>query len=373
MGAEVDVSGVEGTRIIDADAHVAIPPELYAERLPARLRARAPRMLTLEGGRHFWLIEGRLAPKPIGRGAGTPNGFNGEGLGAQDYQLSNIPGRLADMDREGVWAQVLYPDLILVNPGIEDPEVAAEVARIYNDHAAERTAAAPERLLRVAVVALQDAAEAARELRRCVVELGCVGAVIPALVGDRLLNHRDFEPFFEEAERLGTPIAVHGVNGVYDVPWQDLFETYFGSRLVSVPMQYMVALGSVFEGQMLERYPSLRWGFFEAGGIGWVPYWIGRLDEHLARRERSAVPASEYVAQGRLVFSCEPDEMDLAETARAVGDHCILYASDYPHGDSKWPHTVDALRAIPGLSEESQERILGGNAARFYTRLTVAA
>jgi len=48
-----------------------------------------------------------------------------------------------------------------------------------------------------------------------------------------------------------------------------------------------------------------------------------------------------------------------------VGDKCIMYASDYPHGDSKWPETVSRIRSA-GLSAEAQERILGANAARLY-------
>ena len=49
----------------------------------------------------------------------------------------------------------------------------------------------------------------------------------------------------------------------------------------------------------------------------------------------------------------------------AVGDKCIMYASDYPHGDSKWPETVSRIRKA-GLSVETQNRILGDNAARLY-------
>jgi predicted TIM-barrel fold metal-dependent hydrolase len=73
------------------------------------------------------------------------------------------------------------------------------------------------------------------------------------------------------------------------------------------------------------------------------------------------------------VFSCEPDEAALPQVVDALGDGCIMYASDYPHGDSKWPNTVSALRSIPGLTEQAQERILGTNAARFYQGLAVTA
>jgi predicted TIM-barrel fold metal-dependent hydrolase len=131
-------------------------------------------------------------------------------------------------------------------------------------------------------------------------------------------------------------------------------------------MVAVVSMASLFQGHMLERYPHVRFGFFEAGGCGCVPYWTERLDEQIAARSKQDTPASDFIRQGRLFFSCEPDEQRLAEVVAAVGNQSIMYASDYPHGDTKWPHTVSALRAIPGLEERSQQRILGENAARFY-------
>jgi predicted TIM-barrel fold metal-dependent hydrolase len=358
--------------IIDADAHVSIPDDLFVSKLPASLRARAPRAVQLPEGR-FWLIDGRLAPRPGGRGAGSPRGFAAVGPpGTQDTFCDNIPGRLADMDREGINVAVIYPELIVVNPDIEDPDVASAVSRVYNDHLAARCASAPDRLKRVAVVALQDPTEAARELRRAITELGCVGAVVPPLLGDRLLDHRDFAPFFEEANRLEAPIAVHAVTGVYSMPWQDLFDSQFGSRIVAMPMSYIVSLVGLFSGRMMEHYPKVRFAFLEAG-CSWAPYWVDRIDDSLREREPDRVLASEYVRQGRIAFSCEPDEAALPRTVEALGDGGIMYASDYPHGDSKWPHTVSSLRAIPGLPEASLQRILSDNAARFYHGLAVPA
>jgi predicted TIM-barrel fold metal-dependent hydrolase len=70
--------------------------------------------------------------------------------------------------------------------------------------------------------------------------------------------------------------------------------------------------------------------------------------------------------EGRLFFGCEPDEPDLAEVASKLGDGCLLYSSDYPHGNAKWPNTVRMIRETAGLSEEAKEKILGRNAVRFY-------
>ena len=43
-----------------------------------------------------------------------------------------------------------------------------------------------------------------------------------------------------------------------------------------------------------------------------------------------------------MIVSCEPGEKSLPYVASSIGDQCIMYASDYPHPDSKWPNTVAA-------------------------------
>ena len=124
---------------------------------------------------------------------------------------------------------------------------------------------------------------------------------------------------------------------------------------------------SLFQGHMLERYPGVRFGFFEAGGCGWVPYWTERLDEQIAARSKQDTPASEYIRQGRLFFSCEPDEQGLGDVVAAVGDGSIMYASDYPHGESHFPDSVSLVLDWP-MSTERKRKLLWDNAVRFYAR-----
>jgi hypothetical protein len=91
-----------------------------------------------------------------------------------------------------------------------------------------------------------------------------------------------------EASALGIAIAIHAVTGVYSMPWQDLFSNNFGAHMVAMPLAYMVALTSIFDGNMMERYPKIRLSFME-GGCGWAPYWIRRLDILRLARENSTM------------------------------------------------------------------------------------
>jgi predicted TIM-barrel fold metal-dependent hydrolase len=136
---------------------------------------------------------------------------------------------------------------------------------------------------------------------------------------------------------------------------------------------------SLVGGGIADLFPNLRFGLLETG-CGWLPYWIERMDEMHERgekdprmydgilnrkRPRNRTKPSELFAQGRMVVSCEPGEIMLPAVIAACGDQCIMYASDYPHGDSKWPETVSRIRSA-GFSEITEKRILGENAARLY-------
>ena len=136
-------------------------------------------------------------------------------------------------------------------------------------------------------------------------------------------------------------------------------DEYGGTELVQVP----------FGTGVLERHPSLRVAFLEAGG-GWVPYWLERLDEHVVcyggYAPQMRLTPSEYFARQCWV-SFEGNEHTLPLLAPLVGTDRIVWGSDYPHADSTFPGATAALRhTIATLDAETQARILGKNAAALY-------
>ena len=100
--------------IIDADGHTHIPQEVFDNYLDKEFYRNRPRFVTFDDGRGFYLIEGRLVTKPFGWGPGTPGSIAAIRRGrleVKDHDLSNIPGRLADLDLEGIDLQVIYPNV----------------------------------------------------------------------------------------------------------------------------------------------------------------------------------------------------------------------------------------------------------------------
>ena len=106
-------------------------------------------------------------------------------------------------------------------------------------------------------------------------------------------------------------------------------------------------------------------------GVEWVPYWLDRMERFYKQppggAKKSDLPARnprEYVAAGRVCFSCELDEARIGMVAEAIGHDCILYSSDLPHA-----HRVfDAIALFRGrrdVPETTKAKILA-NGARFF-------
>lgn len=317
-------------------------------------------------------------------------------------QSIRVPGghdpdaRIADMDRDGIDAAVLYPSFAMFFgpldpiPAFRDVEFVTDCQRAYNDWVAEYCAAHPTRLFAMAAVPLQDVDRAVAETRRAVEALGLQGVFIrPSAYVDELpLNHSVYDPFWAVCQDLEVPVGLHP--GVHvDTPGacrkfglvaesenmmvtnMAMDELHGGSGLgqaVGNTVDMVVTLGRLLMGGVCERFPRLRFLFLESGG-GWVPTQLERMDEQvkafpLEKRWLRLLP-SEYFARQCWV-SFEPDEWNLAACAEHLGTDRVLWASDYPHPEFR-PEVVKDLRtAIADLAEPDQRRILGANAITAY-------
>jgi len=328
--------------IVDADAHVRDRDEEYRARLPEALRARP------------------LFP--------TPNWDRtlGGTLGQRVYTPEE---HLRDMAIEGIGIQVLFPTQGLDLMRIRETELAVALCRAYNDFVAEFCSRAPDRLAAVAMMPMQDAAAATRELHRAVAERGLVGAMVPAFLPHHNLADRSYDDFYAEAQRLDVPVLVHALGDETEI---QRFDNFLSVHTVGHPVDIMCAVVTYFVAGVPERFPELRLGFLEAG-VGWVPWWLDRLDEEYEFRAHEApllkAKPSEYLKTGRYFFSCEPDERMLGRVVDEIGDDLIIFASDYPHWDGTFPNAVRKLRDRDDLSETSKRKILGENALRLYPAL----
>ena len=351
-------------RIIDADGHVAESPSLAMEamqRWPDRISLNAP-------GKPGLIIEGRKYPEDRGPGAGCPSEH---GLSsASDINCRSAAGVLGDADRDHIDTMVLYPSLGLCVPSIEEPELAAGFARLYNQWIADFCASAGGRLCGVAVTPVEHG-QVAIDVMREAKDLGLVATLVPPALKTRNLDHPDLDPFYAAAVDLQMPLGVHGAPGIH-LPkiGVDRFTNYIQVHCVSFPFDQMTAMTALVSGGVFDRHPGLRVAFLEAG-VGWVPFFIDRLHEHFEKRGDWIAGGwqrepEEYLHAGNIWVTCEPEEPILPGVIDVLGADFIMFASDYPHWDGEWPHSTKHLRTRSDIRDDVRMKIGGLNAQRFY-------
>jgi predicted TIM-barrel fold metal-dependent hydrolase len=356
----------QGLYVIDADAHAVEGGELFGEiltRFPDQVRPA-------EGGVLAMMIEGRQYPQFSGPGAGCPpeHGLTT----AEGVDPKTVEGVLANADTDGIDEMVLFPSFGLCVPTIRDPELAGGIARLYNRWAAEFCAKARGRLHGVAVVPMEHVDDAVAVMTEAK-DLGLVCTIVPPALVDRNLDHPDMDGFYAAAVDLDMALGVHGAPGIH-LPklGVDRFDNYIQVHCISFPFDQMTAMTALVSGGVFERHPRLRVAFLEAGA-GWLPWFVERLHEHYESRGDWVPrgwqrPPEEYVAAGNVRVTCEPDEGTLPSIVDALGDDCVMFASDYPHWDGAWPHATSELRqhAEGRLSDAALAKVAGTNARAFF-------
>jgi predicted TIM-barrel fold metal-dependent hydrolase len=353
--------------LISADDHLdihAMPPDLWSSRLPAEWRDRGPRVEELSDG-PYWFCDGRRI-SPSGR---KETGF----IAAHEhgFRPGQVGARLEDMDRDGVHAQVVYgPTCTQLQ--ITDAGLHEQVARVYNDWAAEFQREAPERLILLPDLPSYDPQVARRELERCA-KLGHKGAIVSSTLGrGKPLYDADWADFWDAAQEIGIPIHAHltAAGGLHSLEMK-LGSWEMPAAVAVVPMQLDELLSGLLFSGTLEKRPDVKFVLGEAG-LGWIPYVIERCDHELHKYGskiqdyKIGMLPSEIFA--RQVFTTYEDEQIGVELIPRIGVDNVMWASDYPHGDSTWPHSRKALAESP-LAEHGPEvlhKVTCTNAARVY-------
>ena len=355
--------------VIDADGHVQEKYIRWEDYLEEPYRSQAPRVVKDNSGVDFLMVEGKLWPKPSGPGVGNV----GAGYSRRPQATTGMADpvqRIKDMDLEGIDTAVLFGTNVFLSLAYyEDADNACALARAYNDWLAEYCSQDRDRLKGVALVPIQEPLEAAKEPRRCVTELGFVAVGTPAhsTAGGNLDNPA-LRPFFAAAEELDVPVCIH-VGAGRPAAGTERSTNAFFNHVITHPFEQMIGALCIVAGGILEEFPRLRVAFLEAGA-GWVPYWIERMDEHYEYMQ-PAVPwlkktPGEYMRSEQVFYSFEPDEQTLPFVLDFVGHDRLVFASDYNHGDCKFPHTVSSMLERKDLPEGAMNRIMNENARRLY-------
>jgi len=364
--------------IVDCDAHVMEPADLWQRYLEPRFRDRAIRIVVDNGIEQLVIGETVvLSARLAGLGGAhldRQRVFSGEltyadGCPPASYDTQ---ARVELQDAWGVDVGVLFPTIGILPFPEDDPVLANAYCRAYNRWQHDFSRPIRRRVAPIAVVNWHDVDEAARELDWCI-DVGFRGLFVPpeTVAGLRPAAAR-FDPLWRRCEEAGIPACLHVIVrfGGAAVPFAAWHATtpgpVFGFGL-GAPGQLIPALTSLVLDGLFVRFPALKLVAVEAG-CGYAAYLMDRLDEKY-RFFSGLAPLperpSEYIRRN-CYFVAEPEERTIGAMLDLVGEDRILWGSDFPHVDA----TLEAPRlireSIAGLSAARQRAVLGDNAARVF-------
>lgn len=357
---------------IDADTHVVESEDVWAyfdsDGLARPILAIVPEPRTGKSQTR-WVIDGKLIPKPEGRGSqglATPP-LEGESGDAGDVlwswrSLADPVGRAADHKARGVDVQVVFPTIFLADL-TEDPALQVALAHAYNRFMADRWSKAQESLRWAAVLPFRSVADAVTEAEYAASH-GAVGILFHGVEGDRSLGDPYFHPIYGAAERLGLAICVHtGPGSPTILNLQDnRFTRNFGQNRV-LPL---IGFHDLVFTRVPELFPQLRIGFLEASA-SWVPFLLHFFRRAAKRSGRDrAFFGPQLFEDYRIYVACESDE-DIPYLAEHIGWDHLMIGSDYAHTDqSAELEIVETISTRPDIDAANRHKMLEDNPARFY-------
>ena len=387
---------MQNVSIVSTDGHAVLPAELWPDYLERRFHEYLPALRADDeiNRRSMYPLNDAMM-LPALDVFDTDGVYRAEGWkGAWDADV-----RLAELDREGVAAELVYHGFFRVadlgfsvmNATYPDDLVDAG-ARAHNRWAFDTFSARSDRFLLVGAIGTARDLDAAIAEIDWIADHGFVGSYAPGflgIAGAPPLDDAYWDPFWARCAERDVAMIVHGGYGLaqgyafdqivitcnkVDAEGGDdrdlvmaLAEGIFSERFFS-DLQHRQAMWRLMLGGVFDRHPKLKLMLAEVRA-DWLPETLAHLDsvydEHRAdlasRRKPSEWWESNCLAGVSFMHKAEVEIRD------HIGVDHMTFGRDYPHAEGTWPNTVDYLRDLfAGVSETDVRKILGENAIRFF-------
>jgi len=277
--------------------------------------------------------------------------------------------RIPHMDSQNIRMQILsYTSLI----GDYVPAAeAVRIAREANDLLSQRIKAHPDRFRAMATLPLADPVAAAKELERCVRELGFVGVLLYGQFKGHWLDEPLFLPIFEKAAELDVPVYLHPAlinpqvqQAMYMSP---AYSAVTGAELSSAAIgwHYDVGIQTVrlILAGLFDRLPTLKvisghWGEN-------IPMFLDRMNHQLTPDMTGLQHEFAYYYHRNIYLTPSGimSDINLRTMVELMGADHILYAEDYPY---EQPSDFYDFLMHSSLTDEQKQLIAYKNAERIY-------
>ncbi len=259
-----------------------------------------------------------------------PSWWGWQTRNTRDRATSHLPRLLYErLDEMGIDYSILYPSTTLGLIDIDDPELAAPVARAVNSWLADLFRPYSDRLTVGAIIPMVTPDVAVAELRYAVGDLGFKTAVISGYATRHLgdssamprpyrLDHYgidsayDYDPVWAACVELGVAPVSHSAHQHHRVSRSP--SSYVYNHIGGLATSHESLAKSLFLGGVTRRFPTLRIGFLE-GGVAWAASLFADLIGHWEKRN------------GEAIQDLDPDRLDvdaLMEFMAEYGDEAVL-------------------------------------------------
>ncbi len=376
-------------RVISADSHLDLNPEVWAHRVPAKWRDRAPKRVTMANGSDAVVCDGS-EPNTIGltRNVGVPF----EELPFQIPKFSEPVGngtpqlRVQEQDRDGIDAEVMFTwtDQMLRNA--KDDELYLALVHAYNEYIAEEyVSVAPDRLFPQGTIPTTGIDDAVREIEHCA-RLGFKGATLTAFPSGHGYPTPEDDRFWAAALDCRMALAKHGggrfrgrrgdppflyphENTSTDNHKDDALSLLFANSNSTPYAVMQLAYAGVWD-----RFPTLEMYFAETM-CGWLPFSLFMVDDNYRRYQPMIKEfwgmddlerkPSDYVKEHALWGTLyDPVGVQMRDPATT---NTIMFSTDFPHAAGDWPNSQKVIDDMfAGVPEDEKHMMLAGNAVRYF-------
>ncbi|HVN84393.1 MAG TPA: amidohydrolase family protein [Candidatus Binatia bacterium] len=365
--------------LVSVDDHVVEPRNMFDQHLASDWKPKAPRVVRKADGSDVWVFAGEQIPN-IGLNAvvGRPReeyGMEPTSFDQLRKGTYDIHERVRDMNVNGVLASLCFPSF----PGLcgalffrqPDKQLALTMLRAYNDwHIDEWCDTYPGRFIPLSLSPFWDPQLMADEVRR-VAKKGCRAVTFtesPDAHGLPSFHNRHWDPFWKACSDEGTVVCIHIGSGS-GMKFSSM-DAPVDVMITVQPIACVNCAADLLWSRVLKEFPHLRIAMSE-GGIGWIPYFLERADyvhdrHHCwTHQDFGGKRPSEIWRQH--VITCFIDDPVGISNRHGVGIDTITWECDYPHSDTTWPKSPEALaRCFEGVSDEDVNKITHQNALRFF-------
>ena len=341
--------------LVSIDDHIIEPADMFDNHMPEKYKDRAPKMVQSPEGLDQWIIEGQVTGTTgLSAVVSWPNdewGFDPTGMAEMRPGCYDVHERVRDMDANGIFASMNFPTVIGFNCSqlahIADDDLRSAIISAYNDwHIEDWCGPYPGRLIPQGVVNLWNVDAAVAEVNR----LGKRGVTAisfpetPYVMGLPTFASGHWDPFLTAMVDNNMVLNMH-IGTSFNLITQP--EGYPSDHLIiPAPQLSTLTATDLLVAGVFRRFPGLKIGLSE-GGVGWIPFFLDRLDRHLTNHKWTGLDIGEGMSGSEIFqkhfLGCFITDPAALHNRNRIGMDNIAWECDYPHSDSTWPRSPEML------------------------------